>query len=108
MTELVDYKFKIEDWPPPKEMRKADTYVFGFDEGNQPYVCKYESQKGYEGWIAATLCDNRSVGASAVPRHYTDEAVGKLIKWWAAAPLLLQSVFRINSENRKKREKEDD
>lgn len=100
--QLSDYKFKTYYWPPPKECRDKDTYLIGFDEDNQPYILRWESQKGYEGWIAATLSENKASGASAVPRHFIDDTVSKLIQYWAYAPALVRTVFRAQAENKKK------
>lgn len=102
--ELANYKFVVNHWPPPKDRRSKDAYLIGLDEDNQPYIIKWEHQKGYEGWIAATLSTKTSGESTAVPRHYIDEDVDKLICYWADAPLLLRTVFKIKAENAKKRQ----
>lgn len=99
---LEDYKFKTYYWPPPNEAKDKDTYLIGFDEDNQPYIVRWERQRGYEGWVASTLSENKAQGATAVSIAYTGDTVNKLIDYWAYAPALLRTVFRVKSENKKK------
>ena len=104
--QLTDYKFRANYWPPPENRKDKDTYLFGFDEDNQPYVIRWENQRGYEGWIAATLSENKASMSSAVPRHYVSDTVDKLIKYWSDAPCLLRTVFKVKAENKKKKNRE--
>lgn len=105
---VTDYQFKIKQWPPSRELENSDTYLFGFDEDNQPYVLRYEHKKGYgKGWTATTLMDNEAGGHTAVPRHFESDTVGKIIKWWAEAPLLMRRLVRAErKETFERREKE--
>lgn len=104
---LIDYDFRTRPWPPPKDRRDPDYYLFGFDSDNQPYIVKWEEQKGYSGWVAATLSTNRANGATAVPRHYIGDAVEKLIDYWADAPALQHTVDEVRSERRYRYESEE-
>lgn len=101
--EVTDYTFKTRNWPPPGDRKGNASYLFGFDEDNQPYIIRWEKQEGYEGWVAATLSTNTSSKATAVPRHFVGDTVGKIIKWWADAPLLLEDVFRLRDKKDKQR-----
>lgn len=92
---LTDYQFEPRHWPPPDKYKSPDTYLFGFDADNQPYIVRWEHQDKYEGWVATTLCENKSSKATAVPRHYTGDIVGKLLYYWTEAPLLMRKVEDI-------------
>lgn len=105
---LEDYRFKTFHWPPPKDCRNSETYLIGFDEDNQPYVVKWEKNEGSKGWVAATLSDSKASGSTAIPRHFVDDAVDKIIQYWAYAPALMRTVFRVKSENKKKKEDRDE
>lgn len=102
--ELVDYKFDPKQWPPPQDRRDTSRYLFGFDQDNQPYVIRWEHQKGYQGWVASSLCENKASEATAVPRHFIGDTVGKLIKWWADAPALMSVVYKARASKRKEEE----
>lgn len=89
MTKLKDYSFEAYKWPPPKEMQTRDTYLFGFDEEKQPYILKWESINGSQGWCACTLEDSQvDHRVTAVPRFLEPRDVVRRITRWAAAPLL--------------------
>lgn len=105
--DITEYKFRPNYWPPPEDRKAKDSYLFGFDEDNQPYIIRWENQRGYEGWIAATLSENKSSNASAVPRHYTSDTVDKLIRYWSDAPCLLRTVFKVQSQKKRKKNRHD-
>lgn len=96
---LKPYKFSTKSWPPPKTMQNKETYLFGFDVDNQPYILRWETLKGSEGWCAVTLEDdpqNRNVSAS--PRYFSPKDTNRRILVWAEAPLVAQYIA---SERRK-------
>lgn len=90
----TDYQFRVKSWPPPADRKQKDCYLLGFDEDNQPYVLRYERQKGHEGWVGVTLDDSRSSGKTAAQRQYTGDMLNKLIKRWADMPLLARVLTR--------------
>lgn len=113
MSKLVDYKFDLYQWPPPKSRHGANTYIFGFDEDNQPYIVKYDKTKGREGWVATTICDHKLGHGSATVMEYSGETVDKLLACWADAPALYREVVKIKEDQRKKdkekrKDREDD
>lgn len=89
------YTFEPHSWPPPESRQREDSYLFGFDEDNRPYIVKWEDDRRYRGWIATTLSVQKSGDGTAVPRHYLDDEVEKLIKHWADAPLLRQVTKEV-------------
>lgn len=82
-----NYRFEPQSWPPPDDRRNNHNWLFGFDEDMQPYIVKWEDYQGSRGWVAATLTPQKSGSGTAVPRHYRDDDVDKLMKYWADAPL---------------------
>lgn len=98
--DLAEYRFKANYWPPPDDRKAADTYLFGFDEDNQPYIVRWEKQSANKGWVATTLNDHKDTGYSATPRTYEGAAVGKMLTHWADAPCLLRTVFAIRSKKK--------
>lgn len=107
MADLAEYKLKHYYWPPPDDRKHVDVYLFGFDEDNQPYIVRWEKRDGAKGWVATTLSDYKSDGSTAVAVTYVGDAVGKLLEYWADAPALMRTVFKVRAEKAAKQKKED-
>lgn len=93
MARTSDYRLEPKSWPPPEDRKSSSRHLFGFDDGYQPYIVKYEKEKKHEGWVACTLSEYASGTGTAIPRQYVDEDVEEIIKYWSDTPLLLKSVF---------------
>jgi len=89
------YEFETKSWPPPKEKQSKDHYLFGFDDDNQPYILRWETFKGDQGWCAVTLDDHpTNYSISANPRYFTPKETNRRIVCWAEGPLLKSVVQR--------------
>lgn len=98
---LKTYDFEAKSWPPPKEKQNKDTYLFGFDSDNQPYILRWEQYKGSEGWCSSTLedkSDNRKV--SAFPMYFGPKDTQRRIVLWAEAPLLKSVAERLTQQKK--------
>lgn len=88
MSKLKDYEFSAEAWPPPKNMQNRETNLIGFDSDYQPYLLRYETKRGSEGWCAVSLQDstNRS-DISASPVYFDGKDVHRRILHYSELPL---------------------
>ena len=98
---LKPYEFSTKSWPPSKDMQHKDNYLFGFDVDNQPYILRWETMSGDQGWCAVTLEDSpNNHNVSAYPRYFTPKETGRRITCWAEGPLLKPIAERLQ-ERRK-------
>ena len=93
---LKSYEFQTKQWPPSKNLQNQDSYLFGFDIDNQPYIMRWETFKSSEGWCANTL-ENEGK-ASAMPRYFGPKDTARRIVVWAEAPLLKSVAKRLSAK----------
>lgn len=101
--DLVEYKFEAMSWPPPDNLKKAGTLLFGFDMDNQPFIVGYETKKGKEGWTATTLVHTMMSDFKAHPLTVYGKDTERLIKAWAHIPLTEDVLGTIRAKNQGKK-----